>query len=173
MILQTERLTLRRFTDSDVDMLASWLADPEFTRYLGGVRDRAGSEELYLRVEAHWAEHGFGPLAVTDRETGELIGRGGIAFHRSWPDDPEVGWWIVPAWQGQGLATEGGAASVAWGFGELGFRAARLDHARGEPRVARRDGEARFRPARARAELSGASSGCTRLTDPVRKSRLT
>ena len=121
MILQTERLTLRRFTDVDVDTLASWLADPGFTRYLGGVRDRSGSEELYQRVEAHWAEHGFGPLAVADRETGELIGRGGVAFHRSWPDNPEVGWWIVPARQGQGLATEGGAAAVAWGFGKLGF----------------------------------------------------
>ena len=82
---------LRRFTEGDVDTLASWLADPVFTQHLGGVRDRRGSEELFERMETHWAEHGFGPLAVTNRETGELIGRGGVAFHRSWPGDPEVG----------------------------------------------------------------------------------
>jgi RimJ/RimL family protein N-acetyltransferase len=121
VILQTERLVLRRFTGGDVDTLAAWLADPDFTRYLGGVRDRAASEELFERIETHWAEHGFGALAVTDRETGELIGRGGVAFHRLWPHDPEVGWWIAPAWQGRGLATEAGAEAVAWAFGELGF----------------------------------------------------
>jgi RimJ/RimL family protein N-acetyltransferase len=120
-LLQTERLTLRRFSDGDVDTMAAWLADPQFTRYLGGVRDRTGSEEMFQRIETHWAEHGFGPLALTDRRTGELVGRGGVAFHRLWPGDPEAGWWIAPAWQGRGLATEAGAAAVAWAFGELGF----------------------------------------------------
>jgi RimJ/RimL family protein N-acetyltransferase len=121
VILQTERLTLRRFTEDDLDTLGSWLADPVFSRYLGGVRDRSGTVDLFERVQSHWAEHGFGPLAVTDRETGELVGRGGAAFHRMWPADPEVGWWTAPAWQGRGLATEAGAAAVAWAFGELGF----------------------------------------------------
>jgi RimJ/RimL family protein N-acetyltransferase len=121
VILQTERLVLRRFTRGDIDALARWLADPIFMQYLGGVRARSGSEELFERLDAHWAEHDFGPLAVADRETGELIGRGGLAFHRSWPADPEAGWWIAPPWQGRGLATEAGAAAIAWGFGALGF----------------------------------------------------
>jgi RimJ/RimL family protein N-acetyltransferase len=38
-----------------------------------------------------------------------------------WPADPEVGWGIDPAWWGRGIATEAGAASVAWAFGELGY----------------------------------------------------
>jgi RimJ/RimL family protein N-acetyltransferase len=76
---------------------------------------------MFGRIEAHWAEHGFGPLALADRRTGELVGRGGVAFHRLWPGDPEAGWWIAPAWQGRGLATEAGAAALAWAFGELGF----------------------------------------------------
>jgi RimJ/RimL family protein N-acetyltransferase len=121
LILETERLTLRRFSGGDVHTLAEWLADPEFTRYLGGVRDRAGSEEMFERIEAHWAEHGFGPLALVDRQTGALIGRGGVAFHRLWPGDPEAGWWIAPAWQGRGLATEAGTAALAWAFDELGY----------------------------------------------------
>lgn len=121
MILRTERTTLRRFTDDDLDTVAGWLADPAFTRFIGGVRDRAGVEALLGRMAAHWADHGFGALAVTDRSTGELIGRSGAAYHVSWPQDPEVGWWIVPGRQGQGLATEAGAASVRWAFDELGF----------------------------------------------------
>jgi RimJ/RimL family protein N-acetyltransferase len=121
VILQTERTTLRRFTAADLDTIAGWLTDPVFTRFIGGVRDRQGVEALFGRIERHWAEHGFGALAVTDRATGELIGRSGAAFHVSWPDDPEVGWWIIPPWQGRGLATEAGGASVDWAFGALGF----------------------------------------------------
>jgi len=54
-------------------------------------------------------------------ETGTLIGRSGVHCHRVWPDDPEVGWLIDTPWQGRGLAAEAGAASIRWGFDELGF----------------------------------------------------
>ena len=150
---------LRRFTRGDVDTLALWLADPVFTQHLGGVRDRRGSEELFDRMEAHWVEHEFGPLAVADRETGELIGRGGLAFHRSWPADPEAGWWIAPAWQGRGLATEAGTAAVAWAFGALGFE--RLVSIAVEANLASRarDGEARLHAAGAHPERVGRALG--------------
>jgi RimJ/RimL family protein N-acetyltransferase len=32
-----------------------------------------------------------------------------------------VGWALDPAWWGRGIATEAGAASIAWAFGDLGF----------------------------------------------------
>jgi RimJ/RimL family protein N-acetyltransferase len=120
-VIETERLHLRRFTDSDRDTLARWNADPEFTRYLAGVQTRAQSDEAYDRWQRHWDEHGFGLLVIEWKQTGEVIGRTGPQFHRAWPDDPEVGWGLDPAWWGRGIATEAGAASVAWGFGELGF----------------------------------------------------
>jgi RimJ/RimL family protein N-acetyltransferase len=120
-IVETERLRLRRFRDEDVDEIARWLADPEFTRYLMGPQTRADAVTQLERIDAHWAEHGFGALAVEERATGNLIGRTGPAFHRAWPADPEVGWWIAPERQGRGLATEAGAASFRYAFGELGF----------------------------------------------------
>jgi RimJ/RimL family protein N-acetyltransferase len=74
------------------------------------------------RYERHWAEHGFGLWAAEDKEGGTLIGRVGLAYHRVWPDDPEVGWLIDTPWQGKGLATEAGAACLGYAFGELGFK---------------------------------------------------
>lgn len=74
------------------------------------------------RYERHWAEHGFGLWAAEDKEGGTLIGRVGLAYHRVWPDDPEVGWLIDTRWQGKGLATEAGAACLRYAFGELGFK---------------------------------------------------
>jgi RimJ/RimL family protein N-acetyltransferase len=120
-VIETERLLLRRFTDADRDTVARWNADVEYTRHLAGVQTREESDEAFERWQRHWVERGFGLLAVEWRETGELIGRVGPQYHGYWPDDPEVGWALDPAWWGRGIATEAGAAAVAWASGELGF----------------------------------------------------
>ena len=120
-MIETERLALRRFTDADRDTLARWNADPEFTRHLAGVQTREQSDASFDRWQRHWEEHGFGLLAVEWRATGELIGRTGPQFHRSWPADPEIGWALDPPWWGRGIATEAGSACLEWAFGTLGF----------------------------------------------------
>jgi ribosomal-protein-alanine N-acetyltransferase len=121
VIRETERLRLRRFREDDRDVVARWNADPDYTRHLSGVQTRAESDAAFDRWQRHWDEHGFGLLAVEWAATGELIGRTGPQFHRIWPDEPEVGWALAPAWWGRGVATEAGAASVAWAFGALDF----------------------------------------------------
>ena len=136
-MIETERLTLRRFREADRDAVAGWNADPEYTRYLSGVQSREQSDEAFDRWERHWAEHGFGLLAVEWRESSELIGRVGPQYHRIWPDDPEVGWALDPAWWGRGVATEAGAGAVAWAFGELDF--VRVVSITTEPNVASRN----------------------------------
>jgi RimJ/RimL family protein N-acetyltransferase len=120
-VIETDRLVLRRFVDADRQAVARWNADPEFTRHLRGVQTREQSTARFDRWQRHWDEHGFGLLAVTWKETGQLIGRAGPQFHRAWVQDPEVGWALDPVWWGRGIATEAGAASVAWAFGELGY----------------------------------------------------
>jgi RimJ/RimL family protein N-acetyltransferase len=120
-VIETERLTLRRFVEEDRDTVAAWNADPDFTRHLAGVQTRAQSDEAFDRWAGHWDQHGFGLYAVEWRETGALIGRCGPQFHRRWPGDPEVGWALDPAWWGRGIATEAGSAALAWTFGQLDF----------------------------------------------------
>jgi RimJ/RimL family protein N-acetyltransferase len=120
-VIETERLRLRRFTEADRDTVAGWNVDPLFTQHLSGPQTREQSDAAFDRWQQHWDRHGFGLLAVEWRETGELIGRCGPQYHRAWPDDPEVGWALDPAWWGRGIATEAGRACVNWAFGELGF----------------------------------------------------
>lgn len=120
--LETPRLRLRRWRSEDLDTLARWHVDPELMRHMGRLAfTREEMRADIARYERHWAEHGFGLWAAEDKESGELIGRVGLAYHRIWPQDPEVGWLIDTPWQGQGLATEAGAACLRYGFGELGF----------------------------------------------------
>jgi RimJ/RimL family protein N-acetyltransferase len=106
----------------DVDALTRWHADPDLMRHMGKLFFTREEMEADLeRYERHWQEHGFGLWAAEEKETGTLIGRVGLAYHRLWPDDPEVGWLIDTPWQGRGLTTEAGEACLRYGFDELGF----------------------------------------------------
>lgn len=120
-VLETPRLRLRRFGPGDLDILARWLANAQLMRHLGQpARGGAAAEDTLARYERHWQQHGFGILALEEKATGALVGRSGLAYHRSWPGEPEVGWLVEAPWQGQGLAAEAGGASLRYGFEELG-----------------------------------------------------
>jgi ribosomal-protein-alanine N-acetyltransferase len=121
--LETSRLVLRRWRPEDLETLVAWNANPELMEHMGKLSfTREETEALFTRFEDHWTAHGFGVWAAEEKESGALVGRVGIAYHRSWPHDPEVGWLIDVPWQGRGLATEAGRACVDYAFGELGFQ---------------------------------------------------
>ena len=84
-----------------------------------GPWSRAEAEASIERTLESYRRHGFGVWLAEDRATGEPVGRVGLSYHRAWPDDPEVGWWIDPARWGEGLATEAGAAVVEHAFATL------------------------------------------------------
>jgi RimJ/RimL family protein N-acetyltransferase len=120
--LETPRLRLRRWRADDLDALARWHVDPALMRHMGKPSfTREETEVMLADVELHWQAHGFGLWAAEEKETEALIGRVGLSYHREWPDDPEVGWLIDSPWQGRGLATEAGAACIAYAFDDLGF----------------------------------------------------
>jgi RimJ/RimL family protein N-acetyltransferase len=120
--LETPRLRLRRWRPEDLDILVRWQQDPDLMLHMGKSSfTREETETHFDRYERHWEEHGFGLWAAEEKQTRSLVGRAGLAYHRMWPSDPEVGWLIDTPWQGQGLATEAGAACIAYGFEELGL----------------------------------------------------
>lgn len=111
--LQTERLFLRQFRESDQDQLAKCHADPEMTRYLGGPLSPAENWRWLLSMLGHWSLRGFGYWALEEKDTGQLCGAAGLIRHFDWPET-ELGWRIYPAWQRRGYATE--AARCIRGF---------------------------------------------------------
>jgi RimJ/RimL family protein N-acetyltransferase len=110
-VVETERLILREWRDSDVDAYAAMNADPEVRRYMFPARpiSRAEAEaEIEAEIE-RWATIGFGHRPVVLKETGEVIGRAGAKRHPDWPLDPmnaEVGWLFAKEAWGKGYATE-------------------------------------------------------------------
>ena len=62
--LTTERLLLRRWRDADREPFAALNADPEVMRWFPSTLTRAESDALIDRIEADFAERGFGLWAV-------------------------------------------------------------------------------------------------------------
>jgi RimJ/RimL family protein N-acetyltransferase len=120
--LETERLRLRAYRRSDFEDYAALYADPEVVRFLGGngaVWDRARCWRHLAFVLGHWQLEGAGMWAVELRETGVFVGSIGFATPEGWPGF-ELAWVLARRWWGQGYATEGARAALAYAFGVLG-----------------------------------------------------
>lgn len=122
MTIETARLILRPFREEDRPAFAALNGDPRVSDWLGGPIDRAASDAILDRINAHVAEHGFGFWAAELKAERRLVGMIGIRrMPAELPCAPaiEAGWRLAPAAWGQGLAAEGGRAALDWGFAHL------------------------------------------------------
>jgi len=118
--LETDRLTLRMFRESDLDAYAAMCADPEVMKYLGsGPMNRSEAWRNMALVLGHWALRGFGLWAVEERASGELVGRVGCWRPEGWPG-MEIGWTLRRSSWGLGFATEAARAALEAALGDLG-----------------------------------------------------
>ncbi len=93
------------FTDPAV---GSWIRPEPMVPFT-----RADMERMASRDRAHWDAHGFGPWAVREREGGEFVGRGGLAWATvDGKREVELPWAVIPSKQGRGFATEMGVAAI-------------------------------------------------------------
>jgi RimJ/RimL family protein N-acetyltransferase len=119
--METERLVLRMFRESDTDAYAEMVGDPEVMRFLGKQMSRQEAWRNMAMVIGHWHLRGFGFWAVEEKESGELVGRVGCWRPEGWPG-LEVGWTLRRRSWGRGYATEAARASMNYAFDELGQR---------------------------------------------------
>jgi RimJ/RimL family protein N-acetyltransferase len=127
ILLETERLLLRRFTETDADVLYDLDGDPEVMRFLNGGKPRARdvirNKILPLFLRSYERFEGFGVWAAIEKSTGEFLGW--FAFHPSetgGPEEVELGYRLRRSAWGKGYATEGSRALICKGFTELGVQ---------------------------------------------------
>ncbi|WP_332772876.1 GNAT family N-acetyltransferase [Phenylobacterium sp.] len=122
-MIQTPRLILRRFREEDRDAFAAMNGDPRVGEWLGGTSDRAASDAMLDRINAHIDEHGWGLWAAERKADARVVGFIGLATVKAdaLPVGPavEMGWRLIPDAWGGGLATEGARAALDWGFGHI------------------------------------------------------
>ena len=124
--IETPRLVLRRWRETDVLPFAAINADPEVMRWIGdgSVRDEQQSQAHVEAMERLWEERGYGLFAVEIKETGELAGFTGLSVPNFLPEvmpAVEVGWRLGRSHWGRGLATEAARVAVRHGFHEGGL----------------------------------------------------
>jgi RimJ/RimL family protein N-acetyltransferase len=118
-VLETARLVMREWRQSDFDAYAASNADAEVQRFLGGPQDREQSWRTLALQIGHWELRGYGQWALERREDGRMIGRAGLWNPEGW-FGVEVGWKLARHAWGQGYATEAATAAITWGFDHLG-----------------------------------------------------
>ena len=119
-VLETARLTLRPFRESDLEAHAAALADPAVMQHLGGKPlTREDAWRRLLCAPGLWTLLGYGYWAVERRADGAWLGQIGFAdFKRDMTPSiegmAEMGWIFAPHGQGQGYAGEAALAALEW-----------------------------------------------------------
>lgn len=119
-VVETDRLLLRIPEERDLDAWATFMADEEASRFLGGVQGRAAAWRAMAAMRGSWSLRGFGMFSVIEKESERWVGRVGPWAPEGWPGT-EVGWGIAPAFQRRGYAVEAAVASIDWSFENLGW----------------------------------------------------
>lgn len=119
----TVRLVLRKLNLADFEALFRYRTDPEVSRYQNWkpltIEDARQFVETIASVEPDTPGSWF-QLAITLRETGEVIGDCGLHFPAEETRQAEIGITLALAYQGKGYASEALAAVLDYLFISLG-----------------------------------------------------
>ncbi|MDR0839083.1 MAG: GNAT family N-acetyltransferase [Oscillospiraceae bacterium] len=120
--LETERLILRRFDDSDFGALFAIMKKPEVMYAWEAGFHKHEAQKWLKNQYARYQKDGYGYFAVTLKGTGELIGQAGLM--KSEVNDEkvtEIGYIFDNKYWGKGYALEAARACVELAFGEYGL----------------------------------------------------
>jgi len=123
LILETSRLILRPWQDSDRAPFAAMNTDTQVRQYYyPSLLTAAETDELIDEANAQLAREGFGFLAVERKADGALVGGAGLS--RPGPEVPgdfrlEIGWILAAAYWRQGYATEASRRCLDFAWQEL------------------------------------------------------
>ncbi|MBQ9264218.1 MAG: GNAT family N-acetyltransferase [Clostridia bacterium] len=119
--IETERLLLRPFEEKDYGTILSISSDPESVKYLyfWGLNGMTPEQDAHRFLNHTLKEWQKTPVTMREycvvlKATGEPIGDASVEVHDA--TTAEIGWILLPAYRGQGYATEAGRAMMDFGF---------------------------------------------------------
>ncbi|HSP61961.1 MAG TPA: GNAT family N-acetyltransferase [Pyrinomonadaceae bacterium] len=123
IILETERMVLRKLSTDDAEFVLELLNEPSFLRYIGdrGVRNLEDARQYILnRLVASYERNGFGLYLVELKESRVSIGISGLVKRDALPD-ADIGFAFLPAYWSKGYAVESAAAVMNYARDVLGL----------------------------------------------------
>lgn len=120
-MIETQRLRMRAWRDSDIVPFQAICSDPEVMATLGPPLDIDETAALIERICAIEAEHGYTFWALERRDDARLIGWCGAIRGSAGPvaGKAEIGWRLARDCWGAGYATEAARAVIAWTFDHI------------------------------------------------------
>jgi ribosomal-protein-alanine N-acetyltransferase len=121
VILETDRLLLRKYAEEDAEAFFELNSDPRVLRFVPDaplVNVEQARQILVDHPIADYQKHGFGRCACILKSTGQQIGFAGLKYLEEL-GEVDVAYRLLPSCWGRGLATEAALASVRYGFAEL------------------------------------------------------
>ncbi len=114
--IRTDRLLLRPWRPEDREPFAVLNAGKRVMRHFPAPLTRDQSDAFADRIEAHFAEYGYGLWVV--EVAGAFAGFTGVQWTSGLPVDPalEVGWRFAERFWGHGYATEAARLAVEVGL---------------------------------------------------------
>lgn len=120
--IESQRLVLRRFEDSDLETFLAYRADPDVARYQSwedysradARRFFEGVDSMHPGVPGTWFQ-----CAIQVKATGELIGDLGMLTLADDPRQVELGFTLAAEHQGRGYATEAVLRWLGYVFDDL------------------------------------------------------
>ena len=122
--LESARLILRQWRDSDLPAFADLCADPRVMRYFPETLGRLQSAEVIGRARGHFAELGYGLWALERKDSGQFIGftgLGQVGFDAPFAPATGIGWRLASEHWGLGFASEAAWTCLACAFDRLGL----------------------------------------------------
>lgn len=123
LVLESERLVLRPWLPADAEAIAAALSPPQMHRFLSLPRPYTTAAARAFVHDVSAAESGERAAgigidcAVVERTGGTLVGSASLRLpYRMRPCD--IGYWIAPAAQGRGYASEATRTLAGWAFGQ-------------------------------------------------------
>lgn len=120
--IETQRLLLRRWKETDLDQFVELNADPETMRYFPEPYQKERTKQFFDLIQEEFYKYGYGLYAVEEKSSGRFIGF--IGFHWARFDTDfspciEIGWRLHKDYWNKGYATEGAKACLNHGFTNL------------------------------------------------------
>ena len=131
VLLETERLILRRFTmEDDAAMFANWVTDPDVTRYLMWKTHDNVEETRQILSEwvSSYEKPGHYHWAMEIKETGTLIGSIAAVIVKDDIEMVHIGYCIGKAWWRKGYTSEALMRLVQFFFEDVGMNRVESRH---------------------------------------------
>ena len=120
--LETERLLLRPWEDSDFEVYHAMNRDPVVREFYLGLQSLEKSRDFMRRATEQDSRYGYFFQPVFEKKSGDFVGHLGLAkieFEAPFTGGTEIGWMLKRQFWGRGYAVEMAQALLGHAFGEL------------------------------------------------------